>query len=65
MVKGLWPAGLIVVLCASLQGQSAPTTAAFSIAGVQPSAPSAITVMRGGAPRDDGGSHSHRVRRGR
>jgi uncharacterized protein (TIGR03435 family) len=52
MVKGLWPAGLIVVLCASLQGQSAPTTAAFAIAGVQPSAPSTIMVMRGGAPRD-------------
>jgi uncharacterized protein (TIGR03435 family) len=52
MVKGLWPAGLIVVLCASLQAQSAPPTASFEIAGVQPSAPSAVTVMRGGAPRD-------------
>ena len=52
MVKGLWPAGLIVVLCASLQAQSAPATAAFELAGIQPSAPSAITVMRGGAPRD-------------
>jgi uncharacterized protein (TIGR03435 family) len=36
-------------LCASLQGQSAP--ASFEIADVRPSAPSAITVMRGGAPR--------------
>jgi uncharacterized protein (TIGR03435 family) len=52
MVKGLWSAGLIVALCASPQGQSAPATAAFEIAGIQPSAPSAITVMRGGAPRD-------------
>ena len=52
MVKGLWSAGLIVALCASLQGQSAPATAAFEIASVQPSAPSAITAMRGGAPRD-------------
>jgi uncharacterized protein (TIGR03435 family) len=33
-------------------GQSAPATAAFEIAGIQPSAPSAITVMRGGTPRD-------------
>ncbi len=52
MVKGLWPAGLIVVLCASLQAQSPPATAAFELAGIQPGAPSAITAMRGGAPRD-------------
>ena len=52
MAKGLWPAGLTVVLCASLQAQSTPATTAFEIAGIQPSAPSAITVMRGGVPRD-------------
>src|SRR5262245_5415388 len=51
MAKGLWTAGLTLVLCASLQGQSAPTTG-FEIAAIQPSATSAITVMRGGAVRD-------------
>ena len=52
MVKGLRLAGLIIVLGASLQGQAPPGTAAFELAGIQPSAPSAITAMRGGAPRD-------------
>jgi uncharacterized protein (TIGR03435 family) len=51
MVKGLSSASLTVVLCASLQGQSVPPPASFEIADVRSSAPSAITVMRGGAPR--------------
>ena len=52
MVKGLSFASLTVVLCASLQGQSSPAGASFELADVRPSAPSAITGMRGGAPRD-------------
>jgi uncharacterized protein (TIGR03435 family) len=51
--------GLVVVQCAALQSQSVPSTAAFEIADVRLSAPSAAgglnspvtTVMRGGVPR--------------
>jgi uncharacterized protein (TIGR03435 family) len=53
MVKGLWSAALTLVLCASLQGQSAPAAQSFEIADVRPAAPSNfVTVMRGGAVRD-------------
>ena len=52
MAKVLWFTGLIVVLYASLHAQSTSSTAAsFELADVRPSAPGAITVMRGGAPR--------------
>src|SRR5262245_6286014 len=52
MVRGLLRVGLFLVLFASLQGQSAPSTAHFEIADVHASAPSQITAMNGGAPRD-------------
>ncbi|HEY1308247.1 MAG TPA: TIGR03435 family protein [Vicinamibacterales bacterium] len=54
MLRGCLGASLVVVLCASLQAQSAPSTAAFEIADVRPSAPSGpspITAMNGGVPR--------------
>ena len=52
MVRGLLGVGLVLVLCASLLGQSAPSTATFEIADVHVSAPSQINAMNGGAPRD-------------
>lgn len=52
MTRSVLRGGLIVVLSASLQGQAAEPLTKFELAGVSPSAPSNITVMRGGVPRE-------------
>src|SRR5215510_7464943 len=52
MIRGCLGASLVVVLVALVKAQSAPPTARFEIADVRPSAPSPITAMNGGVPRD-------------
>jgi uncharacterized protein (TIGR03435 family) len=52
MTRAVLRGALIVALSASLQGQSARPPATFELADVHPSAPSNVTVMRGGIPRD-------------
>ena len=52
MTRAVTKGVLIVVLSASLQGQSASPPAKFELADIHASPPSEVTVMRGGVPRD-------------